>query len=159
MKRLFPLCILIFTLLACATAQQITATATPIPPTLTPTLTETPSPTETPTLTPTPAFTCPTAPETQLEVGDLARVTDGDPPVRLRQEPIVADELILTVLIEGTELEILEGPECVLNPNTQTNFVFWRVFVPSKEMPFNEGWVAEGDSAGYFIEPIPEGQG
>lgn len=158
MKRIVFGCTILIMLLACATAQQIAATPTPVPPTLTPTLTETLGPTETPTLTPTPEFTCPNAPETQLKVGDLARVTDGDPPVRVRTEPIVADEFILTVLVEGTEMEILDGPKCVLNPDTKMNFVFWKVNIPSKQAPLNEGWVAEGDAAGYFIEPIPEGE-
>ncbi len=154
MKRIIFLSILIVTSLACSTAQKIVATATPVTPTLTPTRTETPSPTETPTLTPTPEFSCPNAPESQVKIGDIARVTEGDTPVRLRRDPVVINENILTVLVEGKEMEIIDGPECAPIPDSQASYVFWKVLIADNPINSNVGWVAEGTMENYYIEPI-----
>ena len=155
MKRILLSLLAVLLILACSTAQKLVATPTQTPPTLTPTLTYTPAPTETPTLTPTPEFACPNAPDTQLQVGDLARVTEGDPAVNLRKEPVVVPETILTLLGEGRELEITDGPKCVPIPDSEAFYVMWKVSVPGNQPPLDVGWVAEGNAEGYFIEPIP----
>jgi hypothetical protein len=146
--------------LACAATQRVVIlpvepTASALP-SLSPSATPepgTPEPTSTPTATPTPVFTCPNAPESRLHVGDKAVVasTKG-PSLRLRRDPAVEDKNILKLIPAGTELTIIDGPVCASDPKTGVPFVFWQVSIPGETL---KGWVAEGDAAEYFIEPLP----
>ena len=113
----------------------------------------TPQPSPTITVTSTPPFECPNAPETQLKVGDTGRVTFTEgPAVRLRRDPVVAGSNILKLLADGTKFEVIDGPECVIDPETGAAFVFWQISIPGDPL---KGWVAEGDAKEYFIEPVP----
>lgn len=117
------------------------------------TILPTPVPTSTPQPTPTPIpFVCPKAPRPRVQVGDSARIafTDGSN-VRIRSTPEVAEN-ILIYLTAGTEIEIIGGPVCAPRPDRTDAFVFWEVFIPSENLT---GWVAEGDSIEYYIEPWP----
>ena len=114
----------------------------------------TPAPSPTSTLTATPEFVCPNAPKSQLNVGDIARVTDSKgPALRLRRDPVVANNNILKLLRKGTKFEIIAGPECVPVPDTGTSYIFWQIQIPGDPL---KGWVAEGDANNYFIEPVPK---
>lgn len=120
-------------------------TDTPVPPTLAP---DEPTPTRTTT-----PFSCPGAPASRLKVGDTARVTFTDGlPLRVRETPVVNNTNIIAQIPEGTEFAITGGPECAPIPNSDGSFVFWEMRVTSSGL---EGWVAEGDSARYYIEPLP----
>lgn len=122
-------------------------TDTPVPPTLPPD-----EPTPAPTLTSAP-FACPGAPEMRVQVGDAARVTFSDGlPLRVRETPVVNNSNVLAQIPEGTEFTIIDGPECAPIPSSDGSFVFWKIKVNSTGL---EGWVAEGDSTKYYIEPVP----
>jgi hypothetical protein len=109
--------------------------------------------TPTPTLTATSAVICPNAPPTRLKVGDQAQVTvNKGLPTRLRREPIASDNKYIKLLTDGTNFEIIDGPECATVPDTGQGYVFWKIRLPDDGLT---GWVAEGDASGYFIEPIP----
>ena len=130
--------------------------------TLTPEVTKEPSPTETmkvteepnPTLTEitTPTFSCLDAPPSRVQVGDMARITFTDgTSTWLRSEPQVGDNVV-EKLAEGTEFEIISGPECTPRSGNDGSYVYWEVNIPSKSLT---GWVAEGDLENYYIEPLP----
>jgi hypothetical protein len=82
----------------------------------------------------------------RLQVGGTARVafTDGAP-LRVRQSP---GGEIVTTLAEGTAMTIIGGPVC------QGNFSWWQLQAGSVN-----GWSAEGDLEGYYIEPLGGGVG
>ena len=161
MKNFLFILLLALVTPACSIAQRfipspVVVTATPLP---TPSATWTPEgwtpgPTPTSTITVTPEFACPNAPEMQLKLGDMARVTFTDgPSVRLRRDPVVVDDNIIKLLGEGTKLEIIGGPECAVVPETGAAMVFWQIRIPGNPLT---GWVAEGDAQNYYIEPLPE---
>jgi hypothetical protein len=132
-------------------------TQTPAKPTPEPSSTSTPTQTVTPTITVTvtPVIDCPTAPKTRFtRVGERGRVTDtkGVLPTRLRRSAEVSNSNILKLLPDKTEFEIIGGPVCTVVKDTGQAFVFWQIRIDTD--PF-KGWIAEGDAAGYFIEPIP----
>jgi dipeptidyl aminopeptidase/acylaminoacyl peptidase len=105
-----------------------------------------------PTPAPPPAFDCPNAPRTRLQVGNTARTSYSDgTPTRLRSKPEVNGNVVDN-LPEGTEFEIVDGPVCALRPQGKGSFVYWQVNIPSRKV---EGWIAEGDLDGYYIEPWP----
>ena len=99
----------------------------------------------------TPTFSCEDAPLTRVQVGDIARVTYTDgTSTRLRSEPQAGDNLVEN-LPEGTEFDIIGGPECTLRHGRDDSYVYWEVSVPSRSLV---GWVAEGDFNHYYIEPL-----
>jgi hypothetical protein len=113
----------------------------------------TPLPSPTITVTATPPFECPNAPETQFEVGDTGRVTFTEgPSVRLRRDPVVEGSNIIKLLADGTKFEIIDGPECAIDPDSGAAFVFWQISISGGSL---KGWVAEGDAKEYFVEPVP----
>jgi hypothetical protein len=104
------------------------------------------------TITPQPIFSCPNAPRTRLKVGDSARITFTDgKTTRLRSAPEAGDNGV-DQLPEGTEFEIINGPVCYPRPGRSDAYVYWEVNIPSRNVT---GWLAEGDSNGYYIEPMP----
>lgn len=85
---------------------------------------------------------CPGTLPSQVAVGTLARVTFTDgTPLRLRETP---GGTFLTDLAEGTQFNVVGGPQC------QGQFTWWQVTVVNSGQ---SGWVAEGDTDTYFIEP------
>ena len=105
--------------------------------------------TEAPSLAVSTSFSCPKAPDSRLKVGSNAIVIEAT--TRLRSDPEVSENIIF-LLAERDLLEIIEGPICSPRPGRSDYFVFWKVVVPSRSL---EGWVAEGDSDFYFIQPSP----
>ena len=106
------------------------------------------------TYLPTPIpFSCTNAPSPRVQVGQTARITfvDGST-TRVRSSPDVLPDNIIANLAEGTELEVVGGPVCSPRPNRSDSYVYWEVFVPSRNLT---GWVAEGDFNDYYLEPWP----
>lgn len=98
-------------------------------------------------------FACPNARRTRLETGDTARITFTDgTSTFLRSQPEGGDNVI-DKLPEGTEFEIIGGPICYPRPGRNDAYVYWEIRVRSRNN--RTGWVAEGDSDGYYIEPLP----
>lgn len=109
-------------------------------------------PNATPEPTSTPAFSCPLAPKPRVKVGDNARITfTNGQKTRLRSAPEAGDNMV-AMLAEGTEFEIIDGPVCYLRSGTNQAYVYWKIFVASNSQ---EGWLAEGDSDSYYVEPLP----
>ncbi|MCL4878756.1 MAG: hypothetical protein KJ064_19000 [Anaerolineae bacterium] len=94
---------------------------------------------------------CPGAPPISVEVNAQARVSFSNGiPLRVRAAP---GGDILTQFPEGTDFIIVGGPQC------QGNFNWWQIqrLDPVSNQMIN-GWVAEGDANGYYIE-LWEGSG
>jgi hypothetical protein len=108
------------------------------PPSATPTITETPDPNLIWAL-------CADAYQTQLQVGDRARVND-DPaiPNRIRQEP-GGDNPILGYIQPGEVVEVLNGPVCM------GQWVWWKVTSLSTQLT---GWTSEGNGVDYWLLPL-----
>ena len=135
-------------------------------PTLAPTLTPTPTRTQTlvptitltfsvpPTLVPSETpdfFVCPNSPEVRVAVGAWARVTETNGlPLRVRSQPVLNPDFVLTQIPEGFAFEIIGGPACTSVPLSESSLVYWEIDMPTRNLT---GWVAEGDGEGYFIEP------
>ena len=94
---------------------------------------------------PTKGISCRGAPPIRVKAGDLVHVTttEGDKLI-LRSSPEVDDNMI-TMLLAGIELRIIDGPVC------SDNFSYWEIKIPGT---IQTGWVAEGDNSLYYIEPI-----
>ncbi len=88
---------------------------------------------------------CPGAPAPRLIVGNQGRVafTNGVP-LRVRSTP---NGNILTQIAEGTSFSVLGGPQCA------GGYLWWQIETPNGQ----SGWSAEGDSDGYYVEPIVGG--
>ncbi len=96
-----------------------------------------------------PGQTCPGAPPQRLTVGAGARVTfTNGQPLNLRAEPSGA---LVTQLQEGTEVTVLDGPQCL------DDFSWWQISVV--EGAAVAGWAAEGEPGSYYLEPWPGGPG
>ena len=108
-------------------------------------------PNSSPTPLPPTVFSCPLAPSPRVKVGDTARITfTTGQKTRLRSIPEAGDNVIV-MSAEGTEFKIIDGPRCYLRPGTNQAYVYWKIFVTSNSQA---GWLAEGDSDSYFIEPL-----
>lgn len=93
---------------------------------------------------PVPAFNCPNALATRLTVASRARVTFTDgTPLRVREAPGKSARVLKTIP-EGTEVFILEGPQC------QDEGVWWRMQTSNGSV---RGWVMEGEKGVYYLEP------
>lgn len=131
----------------------LTATDPPVSPTATLTAVK-PTDTETVEIEATAtAFVCANAPVTRMNVGDYARVTFTDgTPLRVRRRPVVGVDNVLVQLPEGATFTVIGGPRCAPIPDTDRSFIFWKIEIESSG---EDGWVAEGDSGSYYIEPVP----
>jgi hypothetical protein len=119
-----------------AVAQQ------PIP--VSPAFTPLPSPTIAPTFTvPVDPINCPGSPPTRLSISQQALVINN-PSVRMRADPGL-EAVILQEVIIGTEVNITGGPACV------SDILWWQVQLTSGTV----GWIAEGLSGSYYLEPTP----
>lgn len=86
------------------------------------------------------AFSCPGAPQSRLIGQTGGRSTQGGLPLRVRASP-GKNGKFLGNLKNGESFQILDGPSC------QNGMVWWKISANV------EGWVAEGDSKQYYIEP------
>lgn len=125
-------------------------TATPAPPTVTPTLTPHPSstPTATSTLTTTPeptstVFACPGALPPRLQVGGNGRVL----PVlanTVRANPSLSGPRVAQ-LLAGSIFSVLDGPLCA------DGYTWYHVQPADGSVG---GWTAEGGGEEYWLEPV-----
>lgn len=84
-------------------------------------------------------------------LGGWARVTETNGlPLRVRSQPVLNPDFILTQIPEAFAFEIIGGPACTSVPLSEDSLVFWEIDMPTRELT---GWVAEGNAEGYFIEP------
>jgi hypothetical protein len=91
---------------------------------------------------------CPWAPPTRLKVGDRVKALIS---AWLRTEPRWGEATKIQQLNTqaAPEITILAGPVCAIYPGGE--YLYWQVSI----MPDNlVGWLAEGDSDQYFLEPI-----
>ncbi len=92
---------------------------------------------------------CPGAPPSRLTVGGTGRVTltpagQTAIPVRVRDAASKSGKIV-GQLTDGTPFQVTEGPSC------KDNFAWWKIATPTVS-----GWLAEGDSTGYFVEPVAD---
>ena len=92
--------------------------------------------------------TCTGAPPTQLAVGEQIEVTPLQPgevatPVRIHAQPSTSVDVI-GQLNSGDRASIIGGPQCA------DGYLWWQVQLDSGLM----GWVAEGTTDRYFIDPV-----
>lgn len=93
---------------------------------------------------PVPALNCPNALATRLAAASRARVTFTDgTPLRVREVPGKSARVLKTIP-EGTEIFILEGPQC------KDEGVWWRMQTLNGSV---SGWVMEGEKGVYYLEP------
>ena len=117
--------------LAVAALSLIAATATPF---------------VSPTLPPSPTAVCSPAPPSRLILDMRGRVSTVDPrPLNMRDGAGTAAHVIAQIPTGGV-FYVLEGPQC------SQNYAWYRV-----EYQGIDGWIAEGDSTGYYVEPYPPG--
>lgn len=106
----------------------------------------TPTPYVMPTLPSSPTPSCPNTQRNRLIVYERGRVTNDDPsPLNLRAGPSTSFD-ILNTLPTGTLFFVLEGPRC------SQRYAWYRI-----EYNGAQGWIAEGDSQKYFVEPYLPG--
>lgn len=105
-------------------------------------------PTETPVIAiATVAPVCSEPARVQIGQEVTVVVEDWDK-LKLRSEPVISPDTVIMELPQLTQLQIIDGPVCVADPQTQITYWFWQVTViPSAEV----GWIAEGEYPRYFI--------
>lgn len=120
--------------------------------------------TPTPELSPTPEPFCPGAPPMRVEKGIMVRVITDDEILYVRSSPQIlpGNANIIGEFLHGVELQVLNGPDedvfaCyTIDEERNQRVIFWRIRIP--EGTFRDGstigWVAEGDSIEYYIEPL-----
>ncbi|MBN1965441.1 MAG: SH3 domain-containing protein [Anaerolineae bacterium] len=94
-----------------------------------------------PITVPTQTITCPGAPPSRLAVGGQGRVLLTTTPNNLRDQP--ATGTILGQIPPGGAFTVLAGPQCA------AGLAWWQV-----DHNGTVGWTAEGDSGGYWLEPL-----
>ena len=168
-KRFFPVSLLIILISACTyqgntvTPQLEKAQRTQPAPSNTvewestpPTITASPATTDKAMPRPTVIDTatavysiCPGAPGPFVSLGNQVTVVSEDvDKLKLRSEPKISPETVISELERFTQLKIVDGPLCIQSAETGTSYWFWQVYIPlSKEI----GWIAEGDVQHPFI--------
>lgn len=143
MRRLLWLLIPCLLAAACSANLAFVPAPTSVAPT---TVSTVALPTETPLLPPTPPPTetpaCPNAPANRLILNMRGRVLPDDPrPINLRSEPGTNNRSLTSIAIMEI-FYVLDGPVC------NGDYAWFRIRYGSYE-----GWIAEGDSSGYYVEP------
>lgn len=90
---------------------------------------------------------CPTALASRLSDGMNVKTLR---PLNQRSEPVINNNILRTNL-SGTQLEIIDGPQCT--PHLDRAYLWWQV----KSSDNTTGWSAEGSLYGnnYFLEAVP----
>lgn len=96
-------------------------------------------------LTRTPSVDCPSAPSPRLIVLERGKITENGESLNMREGP-GTDEAILTKLADGTLFFVLDGAVCA------DNFLWYKV-----QSGAFIGWIAEGDTSQYYVEPYLTG--
>jgi len=97
-------------------------------------------------LPPSPTSVCPGSARSRLIVYERGRVTIDDPaPLNVRAGPRTTFD-ILDTIPPGGIFFVLEGPRC------SERYTWYRVSYGDLT-----GWIAEGASSAYFVEPYPPG--
>lgn len=125
---------------------EITSTAlyVSLHPTATKTITVTPKASPTKII-----LSCESAPIPHVRIGQTVTVlVENYDKLKLRSEPRISQDTVITELNKFTKLEILDGPECVAGVDN-TMYWFWKVRVTSTN---KVGWVAEGQLSHYYID-------
>lgn len=92
------------------------------------------------------AISCDDAPTIRMIIQQRGRVTDdNNDTLNLRSGPGVSFD-ILEALDPGDEFMVVDGPTC------EGGFAWFRVRYGD-----NIGWIAEGDSESYYVEPYLSG--
>jgi len=87
-------------------------------------------------------YACNSSINTRIHIGDQARVTySKGKSDRLRSKPTTQSTIIAS-LAEGTIFQVLDGPVC------NGGYVWWNI-----QSDYGKGWIAEGTSSNWFIEP------
>jgi hypothetical protein len=111
-------------------------TNTPAPPTATRFVMPTPPP--------VPTSVCEDTPRPRLVIGERGWVLDDDPrPVRIRSLSSVESDVVASIPPDGIFF-VIDGPRC------EEGYAWY--FVRYQRI---EGWIAEGDPTGYYVEPYP----
>jgi hypothetical protein len=121
-----------------------TYTTTP-PPTFTPVPAATNTRIPIPTLVPIQETRCPQLQDWRLGIGITGRVIDynDDTGNRIRNAPSISAPQV-ALMAEGQEFVVLED-----TPTCADNYTWWRISYVGIE-----GWTAEGDEDGYWLEPV-----
>jgi len=69
--------------------------------------------------------------------------------LKLRSEPKISPDTVISELDQFTIMYIMDGPLCVTAPETRISYWLWKVKVISIG---KTGWVAEGNGQNHFIE-------
>lgn len=85
---------------------------------------------------------CPNTLPSVVAIGLNAQVVDG---ATLRLRETAGGEYLFT-MVEGTQFRVIAGPQC------QGEYTWWQVRLRDD----STGWAAEGDSGGYYMEPVDE---
>ena len=127
-----------------AVLENPTPMPTPEAPQPEPTTVVEPTPTQ---VQPTADVSCQPAAPARLVVGQNARVASN---LNLRSSPEIGSNL-MRVNPVGTELKVLEGPQCVAHQGSA--YLWWKVESPDG----TQGWSAEAtlNGSAYFLAPIP----
>jgi serine/threonine protein kinase len=111
------------------------------------------TPVSPPPVRPTPfpilGYPCQGAPGTRVEVGNMVIVTttEGDT-LTLRTSPQVGNNA-KDKIKPGVKLRIVSGPQCF--SSSAYHFTYWEVTMLETS---ERGWVSEGDSTTYWLEPV-----
>src|SRR5690606_11475997 len=101
-----------------------------------------PTPFIMPTLPPSPTPLCSGAPSVRLVRHERGRVLPDDPrPLNMRREPGTGSNVVVQIPIRGV-FYVLDGPVCA------DDYTWYRIRYQAAE-----GWIAEGDSTSYYVEP------
>lgn len=93
---------------------------------------------------------CPDAPSSRLIIHERGRSTaDNDDPINLRNGPSL-DFSISTRIETGEIFYVLDGPSCA-------NGYSWFYVRYRRGGREYLGWIAEGDSRNYYVEPYVQG--
>jgi hypothetical protein len=96
---------------------------------------------------------CENAPPNRLIVNERGRVSRDDPtPLNVREGPSTNFDPPIGLIPVGGIFYVLEGPEC------SPRYAWYRVEYIRSNGETLTGWVAEGDSDGYFVETYPPGE-
>jgi hypothetical protein len=96
------------------------------------------------------ALAC-TSPHAPYRAGmQVAVIAENSDKLKLRSEPKISPDTVISELDQGTIMYIMDGPLCVHSAETGISYWLWKV----KAISIGKtGWVAEGDGQNSFIVP------